>query len=116
MEQTLKKVKRINISSKRQITLPQSFYVSLEFTDEADCYIRDGEIVIRPVRKNATGELDDLLLEDLIKEGYSGEDLLQEFRKRKNLVRPAAQKLIKDSEMLAKDGKLYTVKDVFGEN
>lgn len=116
MEQTLEKIKRINISPKRQVTLPQSFYVSLEFTDEADCYVRDGEIVIRPVRKNVTGEFDDLILADLIKEGYNGEKLLEEFRKRKNLVRPAVQKLIKESEMFANEGKLYTVKDVFDED
>ena len=48
---------------------------------------------------------------NLIKEGYSGEELLKEFKVRKNNVKPAIQKLISDTE---KNGVSY--EDVFGED
>ena len=56
-------------------------------------------------------EFSDLILEDLIKEGYSGEELLKEFKVRKNNIKPAIQKLISDTE---KNGVSY--EDVFGED
>lgn len=115
MDAVLEKVKRINISSKRQVTLPQAFYMALEFTDEADCFVRDNEIIIRPVNKNITGEYDDLILADLIKEGYEGQELLQKFRETKAKICPAVQALLKDTERQLKENKLYSIKDVFGD-
>lgn len=115
MEAIINNIKRINISPKRQITLPQVFFTALQFSDEADCFLRDNEIVIRPVQKNANGEFDDLILEDLIKEGYSGEKLLAKFRERKGQIRPAVQKMIAETKELLAKKKLYSAADVFGE-
>jgi len=63
------------------------------------------------VKENEDMEFSDLILEDLIKEGYSGEELLKEFKVRKNNIKPAIQKLISDTE---KNGVSY--EDVFGED
>lgn len=82
---------------------------------EADCFIRDNEIIICPVNRNATGEFDDLILADLIKAGYEGQELLQKFRETKAKIRPAVQALLKDTEQQLKEGKLYSVDDVFGD-
>jgi len=51
------------------------------------------------------------ITDTLEKEGYSGEELLKEFKVRKNNVKPAIQKLISDTE---KNGVSY--EDVFGED
>ena len=115
MEAVINNIKRINISPKRQITLPQVFFTALQFSGEADCFLRDNEIVIRPVQKNANGEFDDLILADLIKAGYEGQELLQKFRETKAKIRPAVQALLKDTEQQLKEGKLYSVDDVFGD-
>ena len=68
-------------------------------------------MIVTPVKENEDMEFSDLILEDLIKEGYSGEELLKEFKVRKNNVKPAIQQLISDTE---KNGVSY--EDVFGED
>ena len=41
--------KRVRISSKRQMTIPQKFFKALEFTDKAECFVRGNELIIRPI-------------------------------------------------------------------
>ena len=48
--------KVLSISSKRQITIPQKFYQTLGFGDEAECIMRGDELIIRPVKTIAGGE------------------------------------------------------------
>ena len=39
--------KRVSISSKRQITIPQKFYALLGFDDEAECIVRGKELLAK---------------------------------------------------------------------
>ena len=73
--------KILSISSKRQITIPQKFYQTLGFGDEAECVMRGNELIIRPVKTIAGGEFAEQILAELIAEGLSGEDLLSKFKK-----------------------------------
>ena len=41
--------KRVAISAKRQITIPQKYFKSLGFDTEAECIVRGNELVLRPV-------------------------------------------------------------------
>ena len=41
--------KKVSISSKRQITIPQKFFTLLGFNTEAECIMRGNELVLRPV-------------------------------------------------------------------
>ena len=68
--------KILSISSKRQITIPQKFYQTLGFGDEAECVMRGNELIIRPVKTVAGGEFAEQILAELIAEGLSGEELL----------------------------------------
>ena len=61
--------KILSISSKRQITIPQKFYQTLGFGDEAECVMRGNELVIRPIKTVDGGEFAEQILADLIKEG-----------------------------------------------
>lgn len=45
--------KRVSISSKRQMTIPQKFFKELQFTDKAECFVRGNELIIRPVHNVA---------------------------------------------------------------
>ena len=76
------KPKKISISTKRQITIPQKFFDALGFTDEAECYIQGNTLIVRPVRENVGGEFAEQILEDLIREGYNGQELVDEFKLR----------------------------------
>ena len=109
--------KIVSISSKRQVTIPQKFYTSLGFTDEAECIMRGNELIIRPARVNTGGEFAEQILADLITEGLSGNDLLVEFKKRQAEVRPAVERMITGAEAAARGkGEYYTYDEIFGED
>lgn len=108
--------KRVSISAKRQITIPQKFFTSLGFDTEAECMVRGNELVIRPVKTEIGGEFAEQILADLINQGYSGVDLLEAFRKEQKKVRPAVEAMLSDAEKAANgetDSASYA--DVFGE-
>ncbi|MGO4972236.1 AbrB/MazE/SpoVT family DNA-binding domain-containing protein [[Clostridium] aminophilum] len=107
--------KIISISSKRQLTIPGAFFAKLGFGDKAECIIRDNELVIRPARIESKGEFAEEILSDLIREGYSGQELLEEFKVRQSKVRPAIKKMIDDAHRMA-TGELESMSydDVFG--
>ena len=97
--------KRIKISSKRQITIPQQFFDSLGFADEAECSLKDGALIIRPVRQNG-GEFAEQILADLLAHGYQGDELLAKFKEAQSKVRPAVERMIQEADEFAmkKDG------------
>ncbi len=106
--------KVLTISSKRQITIPQKFYRLLGFGNEAECVVNGDELIIRPIRVNDGGEFAEQILTELINEGYSGDILLQEFKKRQSQVRPAVEAMIAKAEEIARDRADYeTYADVF---
>lgn len=93
--------KIIKISSKKQITIPQAFFEKIGFSEHAECILRDNELVVRPLRAD-TDDYSDLILADLIEQGYSGEQLLNEFRNLKGKMRIAAQNMVDDAIAQAK--------------
>lgn len=108
-------VKKLRISAKRQITIPQKFYSKLGFTHGAECEIRGKELIIRPIQENG-GEFAEEILSDLIKEGFSGEELLRAFRSRQKQIRPAVEEMLKEAKRVAEDKvPYYTMQEVFGE-
>ena len=107
--------KRVRVSSKRQITIPRKFYTALGFGDEAECFLRGDEIVIRPVVKPAGGEFAEQILSDLIARGLSGHELLEAFKTEQKKVRPAVEAMIADAEKAADGtGEYETYDDIFG--
>lgn len=107
--------KIVRISSKRQITIPLKFFNKLGFMDEAECTLRDHELVIRPARIESGGEFAEQILAELISEGLAGEELLKEFKIRQSKVRPAVEKMIAEAERVAAgEGEYYSYDDVFG--
>ena len=94
-------MKKLSISAKRQITIPQKFFTMLGFDTEAECTVRGNELVIRPVRTNTGGEFAEQILADLIANGYSGNDLLERFKKAQGQVHPAVEAMLVDAEQVA---------------
>lgn len=106
--------KIVSISSKRQITIPQKFFALLGFDTEAECLVRGNELVIRPAKPNAGGEFAEYILADLIAQGLSGNELLDEFRNKQAKVRPAVEAMIADADEVAVgNGEYATYDDVF---
>ena len=93
--------RRINISSKRQITIPAKYYEALGLSKELDCIYSNGMLILTPVRKDDPAFAEEIL-SDLVSHGYTGEKLLAEFKKINRQVRPAIEKIIEEADALAK--------------
>lgn len=107
--------KRISISAKRQITIPQKFYEMLGFNNEAECIVHGNELIVRPIKETTDGEFDEQILEDLISQGLQGEELLARFKEVRKKVRPAVEAMLREAEQVADgEGKYFTYNDVFG--
>lgn len=107
--------KTIRISEKRQLTIPQKFFEALGFSTEAECILRGNEIVLRPVREQGGGEFAEQILADLIAQGFSGDQLLTEFKKMKKKVRPAVEAMLTQAEQAARgESESSSYEDVFG--
>ena len=108
--------KKVSISSKRQITIPQKFFSMLGFDTTAECMVRGNELVIRPVKEDTSGEFAEQILADLIAQGYTGNELLEEFKKMQRQIRPAVENMLADAERIASLESGYTTyEDIFGK-
>lgn len=112
----LDRKKVVRISSKRQFTIPQKFYEAVGLTDQAECVLRGNELIIKPVKKDAGGEFAEQILAELIAEGKSGQELLDEFKKRQAGIKPAVGKMLAEAKAAAHgQGEYMTYEGVFGE-
>ena len=107
--------KKVSISSKRQITIPQKFFTLLGFNTEAECIMRGNQLYLRPFKENTSGEFAEQILADLIRQGYSGEELLEKFKQTQRKIRPAVEAMLSEADRVAesKSGG-YSLEDVFG--
>lgn len=108
---------RIKISSKRQITIPSKYYEALGFDKEIECIKSNGMLILIPVKSDESYFAEEIL-KDLIKQGYSGEKLLGEFKKMSRKVKPAVEKLIEEADRIAESASVYYVDetdDIFGD-
>ena len=107
--------KTIRISEKRQLTIPQKFFEALGFSTEAECILRGNEIVLRPVKEQGGGEFAEQILADVIAQGFSGDQLLTEFKKMQRKVRPAVEAMLTQAEQAARgESESSSYEDVFG--
>lgn len=116
MEKAKVKPKKISVSVKRQITIPIEYYNALNIGDEVECMMIDDSIVIKPVKDNSLDEYSEFILKDILEEGYKKEEILEEFRKRRNELKYAAKEMVKEMDKVAEDSEKYaTMEDIFGE-
>lgn len=95
--------KRARVSQKRQVTIPLKFYEQAGMKDEVEFCIKGNVIMMRPVREQMGNDyFADLLLEDLITEGLSGEQLLTTFRERQAELHVAIKNVIAESQEAAR--------------
>lgn len=116
-EDTHMEKRRINISSKRQITIPAKYFKALGLDKELDCIYSNDMLILTPVKKEDPAFAEEILA-DLIQQGYSGEKLLVEFKKINRKVRPAVEKLIEEADKIAKASSANYVDptdDIFGD-
>ena len=110
-------MKKVSISAKRQITIPQKFFAMLGFDTEAECIVRGNELVLRPIKTQTGGEFAEQILADLISQGYNGEELLVKFKQAQKEVRPAVENMLAEAEKAALgQTEYFTYEEIFGED
>ena len=97
--------KIISVSMKRQITIPQKYFDTLGFDNEAECVLKDGYIILRPIQDRGGNEFSEQILADLIAQGLSGDMLLEKFKQESKKIRPAVERVIAETNALVKSGK-----------
>ncbi|PKM87665.1 MAG: AbrB family transcriptional regulator [Firmicutes bacterium HGW-Firmicutes-12] len=109
--------KIIRMSSKNQITIPKKFVQLLELGKEVECTVRNGAIVIRRLTRIQNEDFADLILQDLISEGYKGDALINRFREIRSGMKSAVSHLVQDALEYAKQDNRTTeerLNDIFG--
>ena len=108
--------KIINVTGKRQVTIPLKFYNKLSFGKEVECFLTEDSIVIRPLSNSDDGFTMEIL-RDLISQGYSGEELLVKFAERRENISKVVGLLIEEADDIATGKrKGASTKDIFGED
>jgi len=108
--------KIISVSTKRQLTIPQKYYDLLGFDNEAECVLQADSLLIKPLQSTNTSEFSEQILADLISQGLEGAELLNAFKEYSKSIRPAIQKLIKETDEFAKSGKgRMSLDELFGK-
>jgi bifunctional DNA-binding transcriptional regulator/antitoxin component of YhaV-PrlF toxin-antitoxin module len=95
-EMSIKPVRRVKVSKQRQISIPKAYYEALKLADEAIIEFTGKEIIIRPAQQESV-DFSPYILEDLIKQGYEGEELLQEFKRIKENIPHALDLMVHDT-------------------
>lgn len=106
--------KKISISPTRQMTIPAHFYNKFGFDKSAILVDEGDKLVIKPAH-TCSGEFDDVILSDLINEGYKDDLLLKKFKERRKKI-PIAIKTINKMARKAAEGvgDFDTYDEVFG--
>ena len=115
LESSVMERKIINITGKRQVTIPLKFYERLRFGKEVECFLTDDAIVLRPFSNSDDGFTMEIL-KDLVSQGYSGDELLIKFTEQRANIKKAIGVLIDEADEIASgDRKGATTNDIFGE-
>jgi len=108
--------KIINITGKRQVTIPLKFFEKLRFGKEAECILTDDAVILRPLAAsddNFTMEI----LKDLVAQGYSGDELLAKFAEQRANIKKTINVLIKQADEIAAGKRAgASMKDVLGKD
>jgi bifunctional DNA-binding transcriptional regulator/antitoxin component of YhaV-PrlF toxin-antitoxin module len=106
--------KIINVTGKRQVTIPLKFYEKLRFGKEVECFLTDDAVVLRPLSASDDSFTMEIL-KDLISQGYDGDELLTKFAEQRANINKAINVLIDEADEIA-EGKRTgaTTKDIFG--
>ena len=107
--------KIINITGKRQVTIPLKYYEKLRFGKEVECFLTEDAVVLRPLTTSDDSFTMEIL-KDLVSQGYNGDELLVKFAEQRANIKKAIGLLIDEADEIA-EGKRTgaTTKDIFGE-
>ena len=111
--------KIISISQKRQITIPQKYFSRFHFGGHAKISMLDKGILIEPAENifSSGGEFDVQILQDLVQQGLSGEELIAAFKEQRTKIPIAIEAMKKEAHKIAVgEADFDRLEGVFGED
>ena len=115
LEKSFTDRKIINVTGKRQVTIPLRFYEKLRFGKEIECFLTDGALVLRPLSASDDSFTVEIL-KDLVSQGYNGDELVIKFAEQRDNIKKAIGILIDEAdEIAAGKRQAASTKDIFGE-
>jgi bifunctional DNA-binding transcriptional regulator/antitoxin component of YhaV-PrlF toxin-antitoxin module len=106
--------KIISVSRKRQITIPLEFCKKVGIGQDIECYTVNNSIILRPIVEHTSVEFAEQILADLISMGFSGDELLKQFKIKSKQIRPAIGQLLEEADEVAMGEAEYSsYEDVF---
>lgn len=115
VESSVMERKIINVTGKRQVTIPLKFYERLSFGKEVECFLTEDSIILRPL-SHSDDSFTMEILKDLVSQGLSGDELLSQFAEQRDNIKKAIGLLIDEADEIANGKrKSATTKDIFGE-
>jgi bifunctional DNA-binding transcriptional regulator/antitoxin component of YhaV-PrlF toxin-antitoxin module len=117
LERVAMQKRRINVSPKRQITIPLPFYKELGIESEVECFVKDGVLIIKPVQDLSGGTFAVEILKDLVKQGYQGDNLIAKFQETSGKVRTAVESMINEADRIGRkmdDDGSAKMAEIFG--
>ncbi len=102
----IRKSRLATVTKKRQFTIPKDFFDELEMKPgKVRCILDEGRIIIEPIQSTNFWDFSGDLLEELVKEGLEGEELVNQFKQRKDIVKEAFTLMVEEAgEEIKKDG------------
>ncbi len=114
LERDIMSRKIINVSKKRQITIPLQFYKHLALGSEVECLLENGRIIIQPLHRGPS-EFSVEILKDLVSKGYSGDELIQQFETQSKNIKIAVANMLGEADAIAAGKKpAVSFEELFG--
>ena len=112
-----KTIKRINVSPKRQITIPKDFYDQMEIHNNRVQIHLDGKrMVVEPVSvKEDLFDFTEQIRSKLEKDGFTGKKLAHKLAEQKQLVEQAFGQLIQEAEEDYRSGRTVSHEELFSD-
>lgn len=96
--------KRVKVSSNRQLAIPVEFYRNLDEPDEFDVYQDRDRLILVPVKlEDRFREFTREMREHLRRSGLTGEELITELERRKELFNSQLAQIIDEAHQTTED-------------
>jgi bifunctional DNA-binding transcriptional regulator/antitoxin component of YhaV-PrlF toxin-antitoxin module len=106
--------KIISVSRKRQITIPLEFCKKVGIGQDIECYTVNNSIILRPIVEQPSVDFAEQILAELISQGFSGDELLKQFKIISKQIKPAIEQLLEEADEVALGKAEYSsYEDVF---
>lgn len=112
-----KTIKRVNVSPKRQITIPKEFFDQLEISNNrVQVYLDGKRMIVEPLAdEEDLFDFTEQVLIKLEKHGYKGKKLADKLAEHKQIIDQAFGQLIMEAEKEYKSGNTVNHKELFAD-